>query len=286
MWINELQYSRRELSRFNNLMNRTERPVYLAPNAPRTYRTKRCNMPVIDTIVSETHDSDNDSYLLKSSNTLRNALDEIRDLQLRLAEAKEFLPQLVVNCLEAAPTRDEADALAWEVYWRFQDISTAPLSQFYRMPISYVRDIIGSASAIVGCKSCATQERQIFTSRTAYKAAIGTSYAGFECDECKEKKSRENEVRKAEFQLEMEARRQRIIELRTMPYREYLQTDHWKEIRMAMLKRAKFSCQLCSAKGELHVHHRSYENRGQEIYGDLIVLCANCHSKFHDKLVG
>ena len=35
------------------------------------------------------------------------------------------------------------------------------------------------------------------------------------------------------------------------------------------------------------VHHKTYEHHGQEhrYLGDLVLLCRNCHSKFHDKLV-
>jgi 5-methylcytosine-specific restriction endonuclease McrA len=73
-----------------------------------------------------------------------------------------------------------------------------------------------------------------------------------------------------------------------MSYREYLQTDHWRETRQRALKRAGFSCQVCSAKGELHVHHRTYVRRGHELDSDLIVLCAGCHEIFHanGKLAG
>ncbi len=75
-----------------------------------------------------------------------------------------------------------------------------------------------------------------------------------------------------------------IQDLRTMPYREYLQTDHWQVLRKRMLKRAGYRCQLCNVEGRLHVHHRTYENRGNESYSDLIVLCPNCHAKHHDKI--
>lgn len=76
---------------------------------------------------------------------------------------------------------------------------------------------------------------------------------------------------------------QRIRELATMPYKEYLQTPEWKETRKRALKRAGFSCQLCNSKDKiLNVHHRTYERRGNEQNNDLIVLCEDCHRKFHD----
>ena len=225
-----------------------------------------------------------DTYVSKCSKELQSALREIADLEQWLAEAKAALPQKVIQQLMAAPTRDEADALTWEVYWRLQGIPTTPLSDFYRMHLSQVRMIIGGASAEVFCKSCGKKERRNFNSRTAYK----DSRDGIECDECREKKSQQNEQMMLKFRqerLEREAEKKALLEaLKTMPYREYLETEHWKQLRMEMLKKAKFMCQLCAAKGQLHVHHKTYENRGNEPYSDLIVLCANCHGKFHDKL--
>jgi hypothetical protein len=74
-------------------------------------------------------------------------------------------------------------------------------------------------------------------------------------------------------------------DLAMMPYAEYLKSPHWQAVRRDALARAKNRCQLCnSRKKPLHTHHNSYERRGYENSDDLIVLCANCHAKFHDKL--
>lgn len=73
--------------------------------------------------------------------------------------------------------------------------------------------------------------------------------------------------------------------LREIKYRDYLLTDHWQGIRKMMLKHAGYRCQLCNAGNRtLHVHHRTYENRGRETVADLIVLCDQCHSQFHERL--
>jgi 5-methylcytosine-specific restriction endonuclease McrA len=78
---------------------------------------------------------------------------------------------------------------------------------------------------------------------------------------------------------------QKVQYLRRMDYQEYLQTDHWQALRKLMLEYANYRCQLCNdGTAQLHVHHRTYINRGQEPLSDLIVLCANCHQQFHDKL--
>lgn len=72
--------------------------------------------------------------------------------------------------------------------------------------------------------------------------------------------------------------------LHIMPYRQYLKTHHWKKTSDEAKRKAGFRCRLCNASGELHTHHRTYEHRGGEPEEDLIVLCADCHGKFHDKL--
>jgi DNA polymerase III alpha subunit len=76
-----------------------------------------------------------------------------------------------------------------------------------------------------------------------------------------------------------------IDELKSMPYQDYLETTWWQNLRKIKLHESGNRCQLCNAKNtELHVHHKTYERRGNELLSDLIVLCKDCHAKFHDKL--
>lgn len=66
-------------------------------------------------------------------------------------------------------------------------------------------------------------------------------------------------------------------------YKQYLETEHWKSIRESKLKETGYKCQLCSkTDAELHVHHNTYERIGDEDMNDLIVLCKDCHKKFHN----
>jgi hypothetical protein len=94
----------------------------------------------------------------------------------------------------------------------------------------------------------------------------------------------------------------RVRRLSTMPFSEYLQTQHWHEVRQAELERAGYRCRLCNAAGhdpreppkrsptggliltvraELNVHHRTYERRGCELPEDVITLCRECHERHH-----
>ena len=76
----------------------------------------------------------------------------------------------------------------------------------------------------------------------------------------------------------------RLPELKSMPYKEYLQTPEWDQIRRRSLIIADHRCQVCEASSvELHVHHKTYERRGEELPDDLIVLCKTCHEDIHKK---
>ena len=69
----------------------------------------------------------------------------------------------------------------------------------------------------------------------------------------------------------------------TMPYKDYLLPPEWEKLRVAALRRADYRCQLCNARGELHVHHRTYGPFGEEEPADLTVLCRPCHYDHHER---
>ena len=64
-------------------------------------------------------------------------------------------------------------------------------------------------------------------------------------------------------------------------YKEYLQSDQWRELREAKLLDVDNTCEKCRRKSCLEVHHLSYERLGQERLSDLQVLCQNCHYDEH-----
>jgi hypothetical protein len=64
-------------------------------------------------------------------------------------------------------------------------------------------------------------------------------------------------------------------------YKQYLQTEHWKEVRQFALNRAKYRCQTCSGQNNLNVHHNTYRSLWKEKATDVIVLCEECHVIFH-----
>lgn len=81
--------------------------------------------------------------------------------------------------------------------------------------------------------------------------------------------------------LEREARNAEIVRLRSLPYCEYLATEHWAEVREKALAADRRACRICSATNGLNVHHRTYVRLGCEDPLDLITLCSSCHGLFH-----
>lgn len=71
---------------------------------------------------------------------------------------------------------------------------------------------------------------------------------------------------------------------RNMPYKVYLKTEHWEETKEHMLEKYNHKCALCDRTDNLQVHHKTYDNKGEEKEDDLIVLCPICHMKEHTRI--
>lgn len=73
-----------------------------------------------------------------------------------------------------------------------------------------------------------------------------------------------------------------VLEAMSMPYREYLKTEHWKDFREHVFEVRGRKCEDCGAENvSLHVHHENYEWLGEERLEDVRVLCRNCHKLRH-----
>lgn len=73
----------------------------------------------------------------------------------------------------------------------------------------------------------------------------------------------------------------RIIELKEMPYSEYLKTEEWRARSLRCREQSGGKCALNQKHPAEHAHHRTYERRGLELADDLIALCSDCHKKHH-----
>jgi hypothetical protein len=62
-------------------------------------------------------------------------------------------------------------------------------------------------------------------------------------------------------------------------YRDYIASAAWARVRRAALRRARWRCERCEARGDLDVHHRTYVRLGLERPDDVEVLCPPCHEQ-------
>lgn len=62
----------------------------------------------------------------------------------------------------------------------------------------------------------------------------------------------------------------------------YLQSDHWKDLRLRCLNKAKFQCEACESKHDLQGHHLLYRTPLESCTeNDVMVLCTPCHERWH-----
>jgi 5-methylcytosine-specific restriction endonuclease McrA len=68
-----------------------------------------------------------------------------------------------------------------------------------------------------------------------------------------------------------------------MDYRKHMASQQWRSgtARLGELHAAESKCRICFAEASpgspLEVHHRTYENFGNERSADLTTLCRDCH---------
>lgn len=77
----------------------------------------------------------------------------------------------------------------------------------------------------------------------------------------------------------------RPFEDRRALYREYMTSTAWRTRRGAEIAKAGGACQECGHNGSagipLQVHHLRYDNLGDELERDIVVLCKLCHECKH-----
>lgn len=187
-----------------------------------------------------------------------------------------------LRCLEALAPGDEDAKKAiliavQNLYWT-TDIPATEIRDAYApgLRVNAVPTIAGPAKLKIVCHRCGGS--LYVASRTSSLREI--------CSDCQDRETAAKWARPIDFCVtdlgEHEPREGQQPVTAAVAYSDYLQTADWKIRREGALKRAGFSCQVCSGKGELHVHHRTYVRRGNEAAGDLIVLCASCHKLFHE----
>lgn len=78
-------------------------------------------------------------------------------------------------------------------------------------------------------------------------------------------------------------------------YDDYLRSEWWSDTRRKFLDSEYVTrlgnsplCSVCGRPGcwsvPLQVHHKTYQNLGNELMTDLLLVCIDCHYKIHRKL--
>jgi len=67
-------------------------------------------------------------------------------------------------------------------------------------------------------------------------------------------------------------------------YYEYIKSDEWNERRLKFMnsKKGRGCCRICKTKKNLHVHHTTYKDLGDEKDHHLTTLCAEHHKGAHE----
>ena len=66
-------------------------------------------------------------------------------------------------------------------------------------------------------------------------------------------------------------------------YDLYLKSPEWKAISDECKRLANFKCNRCDNTTNLHAHHLTYDNIGEEKQEDLECLCLSCHEEEHQR---
>jgi hypothetical protein len=152
---------------------------------------------------------------------------------------------------------------AYREYYHGDLLTERELADALRISTSAFLLVLGPSEAFALCPTCGKHHFARIMSRHEARSLVSSPRdpraADIECEACEQ-----------------------AAQLRTMPYRDYLKTPHWRQTRQRALERADRRCQLCNSPDNLQVHHRTYERRGSERDDDLTVLCADCHTKFHE----
>lgn len=177
------------------------------------------------------------------------------------------------------------EALLPQIYWAFrEELHTQWIAEAFGMTVYDLVQCVRTRMPDITCGRC--KQPIIVTSRLHYKE-LQAGRAAALCERC-------HEVKAAQYRAEQEAlRRQdeamqraalaRLELLQTMPLQDYYRTPEWQSHRRESLRRAKYRCQVCNHRGELHVCHRTFERRGDEWPQDLVVLCRRCHELYYQQ---
>jgi hypothetical protein len=200
-------------------------------------------------------------FLHKNTGLIEKLIDENVILEKTIQDNRARIQEIATDLLK----NDKSYAPYF--YWQLPDVEVATITAIVKRIPPLESDYICSCGNKITFKTRA--ELTIFETLDKTKRS---------CNACKKSKIADA---KQKATSESEKKAQRLKDLATMPYADYLKTPEWDKIRLRALKRVKYRCQVCNKKSVLNVHHRTYERRGHEKAADLIVLCKDCHRLYH-----
>lgn len=221
----------------------------------------------------------------KCLNNLDLILQEISQTESKLKKLNQELKNFPYIIYKDIKNEQEKIAIAKYLYWNVPKVSSLLLGElFFKTSSREFLNIIKCSWKDIRCSKC--KKLILFKSRYQLNEHLDYLKKDYQipilCENCKKGI---DIITSDRWKKESEQREKEINRLKNLPYSEYLQTQHWQELRLKHLKQSKYGCQLCNTKNTiLHVHHRTYENLGNENYSDLITLCENCHKLFHNKI--
>ena len=65
-----------------------------------------------------------------------------------------------------------------------------------------------------------------------------------------------------------------------LKYKTYIESEEWQERSRNFLNKYPL-CEFCGIEKSNQVHHKTYENIGNETDKDLTAVCDICHSHIH-----
>lgn len=64
-------------------------------------------------------------------------------------------------------------------------------------------------------------------------------------------------------------------------YEQYIQSEHWKNLRGEAIHIAGRKCEVCQSRSDLQGHHLQYRNFTDCTADDVLILCDGCHKLWH-----
>jgi hypothetical protein len=261
----------------NYLIGKDSKTVYKKPVGKSFDKTEN----LIDAVIACEQKDPHQSYktILKKHKRIERAKEKIEDLKEYMRWERQRIDAYLRKKLTKFGRRKAAEWLD-NYYWNNPQIAKKASNLFPKLfQEKYTPPKLRKTDA--KCPQCG-KAREFICDTWYYHNKLSNEI----CHECTIKKEELKQQQEEKSRIKMEEWRRKNKEilnhLKTMPYKEYLQTQHWQKLRLQALKKAWYRCQLCNGKKPLDVHHRTYERRGEEHISDLTVLCRECHEKYHD----